>query len=198
MALTYAIYQCDTVPAQIMLDNGADAFAVDSDGNGCLNILAFCIYRSASVRSLFARLVARGLDVNASNNCGESSIFNLNRHIPSRGVFKLPKDECISADEALAFLEDLGVDLFATDRQGKELLHIVSKAMVEVDVNSQQFAVFAEQKKEETSTARFQALLSKGLDQMMEDGKKRTALKVAAPCGKECVLRLYEKESGSE
>jgi hypothetical protein len=50
------------------------------------------------------------------------------------------------------------------------LLHVAAKETVEVNETSQQFAVFAEQKKVETLTAKFQALLSKGLDPIVEDG----------------------------
>lgn len=193
MALKHAALHCDTAPAEAMLRAGADPFVIDNNGNGCLHVVAFLIYESADVRSLFKKLLHRGLDVNARNKRGETPIFNLNKHL-TWSTGKL--DERIVAADALSLFESAGADLFVRDHHGNGLLHVAAKETRE-PVKNDHFSFFSfckPTKPAEPSIARFQVLLSKGLDPMSEDAQKRTPLDVAAACGKESVLKLFEND----
>lgn len=196
LAVRHAIYQDDVAPAQTLLDSGAEALAVDGNGNGCLHILALRIYNSARIRNFFTTLVKQGLDINARNHRGEPPIFNLNRRAPRNpnGASKPGENEVLNAAEALSFFEKLGADFFARDKQGRGLLHIAAKETLEVQKDDAHRYRRPEAKEPEPSIVRFQALLTKGLDPMMEDEKKRTCLDVAAACGKESVLDLFQKD----
>lgn len=195
MALKYAVYQHDTTPAETLIAAGANVHATEANGNTCLHILAFRIYNSASIRALFSKLVARGLDINAENIHGETPVFNLNKTISAT---RSPPDGSpapLTALDALSFFENIGADLFAINKAGQGLLHIAAKETIEPPKNPRYAYAFAHSEKgaeSEKSIARFEALLKKGLDPMMEDSMKRTCLDVAAACGKESVLKLFE------
>jgi ankyrin repeat protein len=194
LAIKHALYQNDVAAAQTLLDAGANASAVDNNGNGCLHLLALRIYESASIRNLFAALIKQGLDINVRNSRGETPIFNLNRPAPDNRARGPSQNEIFDAAEALSFLEKLGADFFARDKLGRGLLHIAAKEMVEVNKDDAHRFRYHEDKEQEPPIARFQVLLAKGLDPMMEDEKKRTCLDVAAACGKESVLELFQKD----
>jgi ankyrin repeat protein len=195
VAIEHAIRYHAIAPAQALLECGADAFAVDGEGNSCLHILAFGVYRSTEIRTLFTQLVGKGLDVNARNNSGETPLFNLNRDGDIQSMHFEKEDVRIDATEALDFFESLGADFFAADDEGKGLLHVAAKETVEIDENDRRLWPWSKEEHTESKPTRFQTLLGKGLDPMMEDKKKRTALDVAAACGKASVLKLYEKDS---
>lgn len=196
MGLKYAIYQHDTAPAETLITAGANVHAIETNGNTCLHILAFRIYTSASVRALFSKLVEMGLDINAQNIYGETPVFNLNRNITATRQALSASPLPLTALEAVSFFENMGADLFATNSAGQGLLHIAAKETVELAKNPHQaYPCRADKGMEgEKSIARFEALLQKGLDPMMEDGMKRTCLDVAAACGKESLLKLFEGE----
>ena len=192
MALKHAALHLDTAAAEALLDAGANPFATDNHGNGCLHTLAFSIYKSAGVRSLFTKLLHMGLDVNARNERGETPIFNLNKHL-SGSTSKA--NERIEAAAALSLFEDAGADLFARDNSGKGLLHVAAKETCEPVKDDRFSHIFNPKstKPTEPSITRFKLLLSRGLDPMLEDVQRRTPLDVAAACGKESVLQLFEK-----
>ncbi|KAJ8118880.1 hypothetical protein OPT61_g215 [Boeremia exigua] len=196
MALKHATLHNTVAAAEALLELGADAFASDNDGNTALHILAFSLYESAKVRDLFANLLQCGLDVNARNQRGESPMFNLNKRLISRSGDL--RHERVSAAEALAIFERAGADLFIQDYSGKTLLHVAAKETQE-PVKNDPFRDFRHKdpnvKPLEPSIARFQTLMSKGLDPFAEDECKRTALDVAAACGKESVLKLFENQN---
>jgi ankyrin repeat protein len=191
MALKHAVLHWDTAPAEAMLRAGADPFATDNNGNGCLHILTFLIYESADVRSLFTKLLQRGLEANARNNRGETPIFNLNKHLT--WLTDNPDERIVAAD-ALSLFEGAGADLFVQDHSGKGLLHVAAKETREPVKNDRFLHIpFLESTKPaEPPIARFQVLLSKGLDPTLEDAQKRTPLDVAAAYGNENVLKLFE------
>ncbi|KAJ4361759.1 hypothetical protein N0V83_010699 [Neocucurbitaria cava] len=197
MALKYAVLRCDTAPAEALLDAGADPTIVNNDGDGCLHILSFRVYGSARIRSLLARLLEQGLNINERNLCSETPIFNLNKHLPSTAIGNPTSEESMSAADAISLFETAGADLFAKDHQGRSLLHVAAKETVEPPRKDDRFAhIFNTQTKPpvEPSIVRFEVLLQKGLDPMLEDIQKRTALDVSAAFGKESVLKLFEKD----
>jgi ankyrin repeat protein len=201
LALRHAVLQCDTAPAEALLKVGADPSTVDNEGNSALHMLAFRIYASESIRSLFTTLLSRGLSINARNNRGETPIFNLNKHIPTHNPrLPEPMGPRLTAAEALSLFESAGANLFARDNEGQSLLHIAARETFEVKKTEDQYSFMfrakADVHPEEKATARFEVLMGKGLDPLAEDGLKRTSLDVAAACGKESVLKLFEKDGG--
>ncbi|CAO2653386.1 Nn.00g027970.m01.CDS01 [Neocucurbitaria sp. VM-36] len=196
MALKYAVSHCDIAPAEVLLDAGADPSMVNNNGDSCLHILSFRMYGSSSIRAIFARLLKEGLNINARNTYGETPIFNLNKHLPHVATIKSTSNELMSAADALAIFETAQADLFVRDNRGRSLLHVAAKEIVETE-KEPRFAHFYRAKNEkpvEPSIARFKVLLEKGLDPMLEDVQKRTALDVAAAFGKESILNLFDKD----
>ena len=176
MAFRHAVLACDTAPAEALLHAGADPSTVDHEGNTALHILAYRVAESAPVRSLVTSVLLRGLDINARNSYNETPVFNLVKVIPKTLRTVTANDgERISPAEALTFFQDVGADPFAVDGQGRSLLHMVAEG----DLHCLE--------------AWFKELMGRGVDPMVEDGRKRTALDVAAACGKEKVLNLFEK-----
>lgn len=189
MALKHAVLHNTTEAVEAILDAGVSPLTVDDDGNGYLHVLAFAVYGSAEVRSIFARLLREGVDINTRNRRGETPIFNLNRVLPQSAVTSKGQ---IRATEALEIFVNAGADLFARDYNGSTLLHVAAKEMQEPVQPTRLTRI--DTRMLEPSINRFKLLLSKGLDPMVEDGQKRTALDVAAACGKASVLKLFEND----
>lgn len=174
-ALAYAICERDTSAAEALLDVGANPNVVDNYGNTALHFLARRLYESPSVRKLFSVLLDKGLDINSKNNKGETPIFGLNKSMPERfsGTYSVDRND---VDEAapLNVFEAAGANLFTRNEKGQTLLHIAARG----------------------HASRFKALMDKKLDPMIEDDNRRTALDVAAACGNEKVLGLFERKDG--
>lgn len=197
MALRYGVYQYNFEAAEILLDAGADPSAVDKFGNSCLHIVAIAIHRGASARSMFSNLLSRGLDINARNLRGETPIFYLNRFPYSTAQPELTLEDQILAADAVRLLENAGADLFAKDNAGQGLLHIAAKTDERHRRERDYAWCFYDRRslpRSEAYLVRFQVLVQKGLDPMMEDKQKMTALDVAAACGNVSVLQLFEKD----
>jgi ankyrin repeat protein len=174
-ALIFAMVERDTELAEALLEAGADPKAVDSFGNTSLHFLAYRLYESPSVRKLFAKLVQRGLDINATNKSGETPVFNLNKALPSHLEGRWGVDEKhVSESEPLALFDAAGADFFGLNNKGQGLLHVAAKGHKQ----------------------RFKMLMDKGLDPMAEDHERRTALDVAAACANQNVLELFERGDG--
>jgi ankyrin repeat protein len=156
---------------------------------------------------LFSALIEKGAaaDVNAKNNLGETPVFGLyvdrgeDDEMESgewwdvlRLEFPLLSDEVGEIGEAdideagftktidgwteipYRLVEDAGADLFVTNGKGQGLLHVAA-----------------------TGPAKnFKRLMGKGLDPLLEDCERRTALDVAAACGNKEVLKLFERGDG--
>jgi ankyrin repeat protein len=181
MALRHAVFRWDTAPAQALLDNGASALTSDHNGNTPLHVLGCRFDHSTPHRALFMDLLRRGLDINSRNSKQETPAFNLVTTLPEIAAVSTyarvpPGKGVITPAEALALFKDAGADLYAVDSRGRGLLHAVAGGSLE------------------RSEIWFRALLDLGLDPMMEDGSKRTALDVATACGKEKVMRFFEKD----
>jgi ankyrin repeat protein len=187
LALKHAVLHGNVAPAKALVAAGADIFTVDKQGNGCLHILAFSLYQSVEIRSLFTDFLQRGMDVNAKNKRGETPIFNLNKHV---ALFAGLRSQLLTAAEALSLFERAGADLSARDNSDKGLLHVAAKETKKIPNDRGLYL----REQVEPPVARYQALLSKGLDPMMEDAQKRTSLDVAAACGKKSILKLFEKD----
>ncbi|KAJ4986829.1 hypothetical protein SVAN01_07634 [Stagonosporopsis vannaccii] len=194
MALKHATLHGTTAAAEALLEAGADARSVDTNGNSGLHILAFSFYDNVKVRDLQAKLLEGGLDINTRNKRGETPLFNLNKYVPRYGG--VPKER-IGAAEALSMFERAGADLFVRDDSGKTLLHVAAKETQEPFKNTHLERLWHMDPDNipiEPSVARFQTLLSRGLDPFVEDEGKRTALDVAAAYGKDSVLELFDNQ----
>ncbi|KAF2676975.1 ankyrin [Lentithecium fluviatile CBS 122367] len=179
MALRYAVLRYNTAAAEALLAAGADPHAVDNNGNTELHTFAYCVASIAQARSLFVKLPSRDLDTNARNSRGETPVFNLVKEIPRIMYPVVAKnEEVITPRHALALFENAGADLFATDGQGRGLLHVVAEGGLRIPATW------------------FEQLTERGVDPMMEDRRKRTTLDVAAACGGESILYPFEKDGG--
>lgn len=192
MAFIYAVYRIhdDQIgPAEALLDAGANPFATDRWGNTALHILAYGMYKVESVRALFAKLLSRRLDINARNYHGETPLFNLNKKlfygtphekvpafVRKREPHTLSIEEAVRPSESFEIFEKVEADFFATDNEGSGLLHVVAKRTTKLYADI------------------FSLLIQKGLDPMMEDNRRTTALDVAATYEAGLILRLYARD----
>ncbi|KAM5349841.1 hypothetical protein ACJ41O_006346 [Fusarium nematophilum] len=112
--------------------------------------------------SLFRRLLAMGVEVNARNDEGETPIFAFFR------------EAVVSAKVSPSLFDNAGVDWTVSNRKGETMLHIVVAA------------------EKSQRLRRFELLLGKGLDPMQEDKDHRTPLDVAAALGHDDILALFK------
>ncbi|GAP93143.1 putative ankyrin repeat protein [Rosellinia necatrix] len=156
-------------PARTLLRAGADPLLTDGEGNSGLHLIAPDL-RGADVRGLFAELLGRGCAVDARNARGETPLFvsRFSHHAPH------PDDaDGVREDRARATLwEAAGADFHTRDGAGRGLLHVAARG----------------------KAARFQELMQRGLDPMLEDDDKQTPLDVAAACGNKDVLALFARK----
>ncbi|CAI6335138.1 unnamed protein product [Periconia digitata] len=204
LALRNTVLQDDTTAALALFNAGADPRAVDSDLNTALHILTFgiCTYSktaNVAIRSLFTTLLDRGLDINARNARGETPIFNvqkpMRRHHPRSEEYliysgywelgRFHKLEMFGSDVrgAISLFVSAGADFFATDNQGRGLLHHCART-----------SSYLLHHCARTSSYLFEVLLEKGLDPALEDKKKRTALDIAVVYNKQSILDLFGKD----
>lgn len=163
--------------AEFLLSSGADPLAVNDAGDSALHILASKLAVEC-VRSLFESLVSRGLDVNARNKAGRSPLLEFGN--PGEIVASVPgywtSGDGLWAKQAVTTLAKAGADFSARDAQGRSVLHFAATGDAEV----------------------FKEMLAMGVDVMLEDDEHQTALDVAAACGNNAVLELFEKEKSPE
>jgi ankyrin repeat protein len=192
LALRYAIRQSDASPAEALLKAGADPFAQDNRGNTALHLLAYRVLESEASRSLFSKMLERGLDINARNAAGQTPVFNLNKSLPSY-ILRVESNiaEHTTPSQALALFEDAGADFFVTDKQGQGLLHIAARLL---ETLGHEFFKLHVRMMRKPAT-RFELLVNKGLDVAMEDEQKRTALDVAVAYGNQRILKLFDKDN---
>ncbi|VUC26820.1 unnamed protein product [Clonostachys rosea] len=179
-AVRLAAFRRYTYTAEALLSAGADALAVTKTGENMLHLLATNL-DTPELRSLFDDLAKHGVDVNARNSNGETSLFAFSKRGKkmfgglfgggSGGLFGKPQRE-YSEDGAIELLKSLGADFSVRNDKGQGLLHIAAPGDV----------------------GRFQELLSTGLDPMLEDDAHQTPIDIAAACGNQEVLALFEKK----
>ena len=192
-AVLYAVVRLDVSPVEVLLEAGANPSALNKRGESILHLLAFRIHESKAIRTLFEKFLTLGLDVNAANNAGQTPVFNLNKSI-SISHCSAPDDKTdyVAPAEALSLFEDAGADLFAKDKQGRGLLHIVVQAR---DPATGYLTIEREKSSVRSTVRRFELLLGKGLDALMEDDQKRTPLDIAAAYDNEKILKLFDKDN---
>ncbi|CAG9973273.1 unnamed protein product [Clonostachys byssicola] len=179
-AVHLAAFRRHTDTAETLLSAGADALAVTKSGDNMLHLLATNL-DTPELRNLFHDLSRRGVDINARNSYGETPLFAFSKRIKkmpgglfgggSGGLFA-PQRE-YSEDGALQLFQNLGADFSVKNGKGRGLLHVAAPGDV----------------------GRFKELLSVGLDPMLEHDAHQTAIDVAAACGNQDVLALFEKKN---
>ncbi|CAI6082842.1 unnamed protein product [Clonostachys chloroleuca] len=180
-AVRLAAFRRYTDTAETLLSAGADALLVTKRGDNMLHLLATGL-DTPELRNLFHDLARRGVDINARNSNGETPLFAFSKRPKkmlgglfgggSGGLFGKPQRE-YSEDGALQLFQNLGADFSVRNGKGQGLLHVAAPGDV----------------------GRFKELLSLGLDPMLEDDAQQTPIDVAAACGNQDVLALFEKRN---
>ncbi|KAK3326714.1 ankyrin repeat-containing domain protein [Apodospora peruviana] len=181
-ALHYAILaisstsQSECTSVNLLLDAGADPHTVDAvDGNNALHCISKVLSDNPHVHALFSRLLGMGVDINGRNARGETPLACFFEAAAS----DRRRDFGRFGDDVWKLFEDAGADVAARDNKGRTLMHVVAGG-------------------EHGSALMFGTLLEHGLDPMIQDDKELTSLDVAAACGKEKILALFEKNEGKK
>jgi ankyrin repeat protein len=163
----------------LLLSAGADPASIDSStGDNALHILARLLTWNIACSRLFRRFLALGVDINAKNLKGETPLFGL---LQGPKIDRFRPDE-VSLDwsptqkQAWETLEEAGVDFWARDNEGRNMLHHAARSV--------EWAMV------------YRRLVETGVDPMELDERQRTSLDVAAACRNEAVLGMFEKEGG--
>ncbi|KAF6823636.1 ankyrin repeat-containing protein, partial [Colletotrichum musicola] len=195
--------------AEALLDAGADPLARSRFGNTPLHeILAgsWEVSEDGVVaglrRKLFDRLIAAGADINERNSDGETPIFSFIRggeRLPVEQP-KKPRDWIRGRRDSnptpivedasewferplFEFWEQTGVDWTVVNDSKESLLHVIAADKLAVHNGG-----WVRNRK------RFEYLMSKGLDELAEDGRHRTAVDIASALDNNIVLGLFEKK----
>ncbi|KAJ5201853.1 uncharacterized protein N7498_006516 [Penicillium cinerascens] len=182
--LHYAVRASSHVYVELLLDNGAGPIQPDSNGDTALHHFVQTTYKWNE--ALFKRFLEAGVDINTRNDRGETPLFKFiqvgNERLcgsPGEKTYKTP---------TFNFFEDSGADIFVRNNDGSTLLHIlagIAPKMLHLGNGLISTSV---------GVRRFKRLMESGLDPMAEDGMQRTSVDVAAACGNEHVLKLFERK----
>ncbi|KAF4997385.1 hypothetical protein FDECE_12093 [Fusarium decemcellulare] len=206
---------------EMLVSAGADVCAKAENGDTPLHLLFErmwwlkmdrdgVITWNGSTKKLLDLFLSKGADINAPNRAGETPVFHYFREgaleveLPDPEAGKdyddastwgrsdawaehrhLGKKAGVERESMLwALLEQLGVDWGVVDAKGRCLLHIVAgedDKYQRVDFKLRRLR-------------RFQFLMGKGLDALVEDAAHRTALDVAAANEADDILALFKEE----
>ncbi|KAK1708404.1 hypothetical protein CaCOL14_005156 [Colletotrichum acutatum] len=173
LAIHRGLYEKSMTAADALLRAGADPLIADNEGNTVLHVLSRMLWVS-SMRPLFNALVERGCDVNARNSKGETPLFWYYAGFEKRQheVYTHNRDPKLYDEEGgIGAFEAVGADFGAVDDDGRGLLHVAAEGHV----------------------LRFKTLTARGLDPLLEDKSRKTAVDVAAACGNKGVLKLFRR-----
>ncbi|KXH35970.1 hypothetical protein CSIM01_00684 [Colletotrichum simmondsii] len=173
LAIYRALYEKRTTAADTLLRAGADPLIPDNEGNTVLHVLSRMLWVS-SMRPLFNALLERGCDVNARNSKGETPLFWYYAGFEEEqyAFYTYNRDPQLYDEEGgIGAFEAAGADFGAVDDDGRSLLHVAAEGHV----------------------LRFKTLTARGLDPLLEDKSRKTAVDVAAACGNKGVLKLFRR-----
>lgn len=180
-----------TTLLEILMDAGADASIPDLEGNTALHIVlgeitfyveSPTITIAPDTQAAIDKLLAMpGLDINATNNAGESPVFAYLRK-GSVFAYKLePSEQARHEIAVLDMLDALGADWTLRNKTGETMMHVaVQRGGGSSD--------------RESTVAKVQYVMNKGVDPAAEDEEYKTALDVAAAVGAKSVLKLFARE----
>ncbi|PNP86364.1 hypothetical protein FNYG_00317 [Fusarium nygamai] len=196
--------------AQMLIAAGASVRAKDENGDTPLHLLLqrkwyLLVYEDGSevwegpVYPTMELLLSKGADINARNEMGETPIFAFFRegdlHVDMTRVYP---DKCFGHCSCIhhseverqameekrpvlwALFEKVGVDWTAVNAKGQSLLHVVAS-------RGGRGCCF-------TRLERFNHLMGKGLDPLVEDQEHRTALDIAAASGAHEIMELFKSK----
>jgi ankyrin repeat protein len=177
----------------LLLEHGADPLRPDSEGNTALHFFA---KDPSTYKSRIEQFQSLGVDINARNRNGNSPLFEYIAHgaLRARQSLTYDNDEVDEHSEDichLRYLKEAGTDVFAINHHsGSSLLHILAGRTLGHPVYglSQDEVGLAE-----NIVNCFKFLTDMGLDPMREDAQQRTCLDVAAACGNEHILKLFQE-----
>lgn len=186
---------------QHLLDHGADPNEADPDGNTALHYLARKLVgektSAAAAQIIFKGLLARGLDINARNNKGETPLFlcistGWSGTRDPADVVRFPKYALandVSYTDVLGLFTEAGADILTTDSEGSTLLHAAAGRRIEDPLlNSDQVRHVQ---------GVFKELMAMGLDPRREDALMRTAIDLAVARRRQGIVNLFG-ENGKE
>ncbi|KAJ5671312.1 hypothetical protein N7507_000439 [Penicillium longicatenatum] len=177
----------------LLLEHGADPLRPDSEGNTALH---FFVKDPSTYKSRIEQFQSLGVDINARNRNGNSPLFEYIAH----GALRARQSLTYYSDEVdehledvchLRYLKEAGADVFAiNNRSGSSLLHILAGRTLGHPVHG----VSAEERVLAKNIVNcFKFLTNMGLDPMREDAQQRTCLDIAAACGNEHILKLFQE-----
>lgn len=174
----------------LLLENGADALRPDHEGNTGLHYLVRSIQES-ECKDMFRKFLDLGVDINSRNNEGETPLF---RYIANTGLGPRGGLQFLGPGRILDskltrpffdFFRENGADFFARSKGGSSLLHLLASFECASRIQEVLSPIIVE---------RFKVLMSMGLDPMLEDLRQQTSLDIAAACGNEAILKLFEQK----
>jgi ankyrin repeat protein len=179
----------------LFLDNDGDIHTTDGKGDSMLHILMRCQWgvtgRCGEVTgtglTLFNRLLAKGANINARNEAGETPIFSFMRDGRVSSNSKHVKFSDFLEHPVYELFTRCGVDWQVLNAEGQNLLHAVA-AGPSVD-----HLFFDRISPDSNKRDRFAALLNFGLDAGLEDKAGRTPLDIAVEVGQKEILELFQK-----
>ncbi|VUC26765.1 unnamed protein product [Clonostachys rosea] len=178
-------------------DLGADILEPDPDGNTTLHYLAPKTVgekaSAAAAQAEFERLLAKGLNINARNNKGETPLFlcipaawSGTRDPTSNSNSSHPKyalENDVSPSDVLDLYISLGADIFTTDNEGKTLLHAAAGRRIDNPKDDEDQVKHMENV--------FKRLMDMGLDPRQEDAQMRTPIDMAVARGRKGIVDLF-------
>lgn len=173
---------------QFFKEHGADSVKPDSEEEIALYDLARK-QEPLKDNSIFVRFLDLGVDINARNNEGNTPLLEyIDKGFNPQANWMWAK----SADEefedpCFRIFQNAGADFFAVNNAGSSPLHILAGKKVDKRFGRNEDAA-------SEIVQRFKVLMKMGLDPMAEDSRQRTSLDIAAACGGEHILKLFERK----
>ncbi|KAJ5784770.1 uncharacterized protein N7503_009982 [Penicillium pulvis] len=176
----------------LLLEHGADPLIPDSNGNTALHVFA---KDPLTYKKRIEQFRGLGVDINARNKKGDSPLFEYIAHGPLGGGFWMgfikEANEKLDDIHHLRFFKEAGADFFVLNNVGSSLLHVLAGRIIRprgITRSEEAMAVPIEK-----VVSWFKFLTGLGLDPMLEDAQQRTCLDVAAACGNEHILKLFQE-----
>jgi ankyrin repeat protein len=130
--------------------------------------------------ALWHRFLAENGSINCRDNMGNSPMHAfLRSEGTNRSEVKITIETGHSEHYDKLFPEDSGADVFAINKDGESMLHIVARRP-SVGYDNDRLL--------------FEKLMRMGLDPLKEDARGRSSLDVASACGKEEIVRFFQRK----